>query len=313
MLKTRTLGKTGFNLTEIGFGAWAIGGRRYGPVAESDGIDAIHAYVQGGGNFIDTARSYGSEPLLGQYFAQHSGRDQIFIATKAPSVEPDDIRNDLETSLRKLQTDYIDLYYLHRPPEDPDHMNRLLDFYDQLKNEGKIRATGASIKGPSVTQETTDLCQQYIHTGRVEALQVIYSIFRQKTAEIFQSAHENGVGIVARTVLESGFLTGKYKPGQTFSGDDHRKRWGDQRLESILQQTQELQALVKPPYTTLSQIAIRFALQSPEVTTLILGARNASQIEQNYSAENLPLLDTNLYHSLVEQFTKKTEGFNPGN
>ena len=142
--KTITLGKTGFDLTEIGFGAWAIGGRRYGPVAESDGIKAIHAYVQGGGNFIDTARSYGSEPLLGQYFAQHGGRDKIFIATKAPSVEPEDIRNDLETSLRELQTDYIDLYYLHRPPEDPDHMNRLLDLYDQLKTEGKIRATGAS-------------------------------------------------------------------------------------------------------------------------------------------------------------------------
>lgn len=313
MLKTRTLGKTGFDLTEIGFGAWAIGGRRYGPVAQSDGIDAIHAYIKGGGNFIDTARSYGSEPLLGQYFAQHGGRENIFIATKAPSVEPDDIRSDLETSLRELQTDYIDLYYLHRPPENPDHMNRLLDLYDQLKVEGKIRATGASIKGPTVTQNTTDLCQQYIQSGRVDALQVIYSIYRQKTAEIFQESHNNGVGIVARTVLESGFLTGKYKPGQTFSGDDHRKRWGTQRLESILQQTQDLQSIVKPPYTTLSQIAIRFALQCPEVTTLILGARNASQIEQNFSAEDLPPLDTDLYQSLIEQYTDKTETFNPGN
>jgi len=158
----------------------------------------------------------------------------------------------------------------------------------------------------------TDLCQQYIHTGRVDALQVIYSIFRQKTAEIFQDAYKNGVGIVARTVLESGFLTGKYKPGQTFSGDDHRKRWGNQTLQSILQQTQDLQSIVEPPYTALNQIAIRFALQRPEVTTLLLGARNASQIEQNFSAENLPPLSAERYESLLKQFANRTESFNPG-
>ncbi len=316
-IKKRILGRTGFEISEIGLGAWAIGGGSYGDVAEKDAIECIEAYVSAGGNFIDTARGYGSsEEILGKELSNLGMTDKIFIASKTPNTSKIEsipkIREDLETSLRLLKRDYIDLYYLHQPPDDYNTMNFVLEEFSKLKDEGKIRAIGASIKGPDVTQKTIDLCRQYIKTGMVDAIQVIYSIFRNVIGEVFEEAAANGVGIVARTTLENGFLTGKYLPGHVFGSDDHRKRWPEEKLNSILEEVTKLNGIVESPYETLSQTAIAFSLTPKEVSCVIVGAKNATQVRSNISVEDLPALPHDVIINLIDAYKKHTDLFNLG-
>ncbi len=308
------LGKTGVHVSDVGFGAWAIGGVQYGTVTEADAVETLETYFEAGGNFIDTARAYHvSERIIGEVITRLGNSDDIIIASKTKQLTADGIRDEVETSLRVLQRDYIDLHYLHAPPDDPDEMNRILDVFSELKAAGKIKLIGASIKGPDVTQHTVDLCRQYINSGRVDALQVIYSIFRQQNEKMFAEAHDNGVGIVVRTALESGFLTGKYKPGHEFSGNDHRKRWSKQRLETILAHVANVEQLaLKPPYETLSQVALRFALDTPGVDTIIPGAKNAKQLRSNLSILDLPPLDESVYTQLKQRYGTPNPIYNTG-
>ena len=190
-------------------------------------------------------------------------------------------------------------------------MQRVLDEFLQLKDEGKIKAIGASIKGPDVNEKIVNLCKQYIQTEKVDVLQVIFSIFRQKNREMLEMAQEYDVGIVGRTVLESGFLTGKYKPGHRFSENDHRHRWGQEKLDNILNYVQELEEkVVKPPYEKLSEVAIRFALEEKGINSIIVGAKNESQTRANIKASNLPPLPEKTRSFLVDKFSGKEKEFN---
>jgi len=293
----------------LALGAWAIGGVRYGAVEEWEAKAVIETYLNAGGNFIDTARMYfDSEERIGNALDCMGTRADVVIATKTAqgnSLENISLmRADLEESLRKLKTDYIDIYQIHHPSDDPDVMEASLAEMSRFKTEGKIRAIGASIKGPNVTQATADLCRQYIDTGLVDALQLVYSIFRQSNDHIFEQAHQAGVGIIARTVLESGFLTGKYDGGARFPEGDHRRRWSPQQLQHLKAASDRLASrFLHPPFETVTQLAIRFALAPPEVTTLILGARTPSQVERNLATAQLPELDTDRLARLKEEFT----------
>jgi aryl-alcohol dehydrogenase-like predicted oxidoreductase len=190
-------------------------------------------------------------------------------------------------------------------------MNRDLDVFEQLRQEAKIRFIGASIKGANVTQNTVDLCRQYIDTGRLDVIQMIYSIFRQKTRDIFQEARAKNVGLVGRTSLESGFLTGKYEPGHEFTGTDHRKRWNRERLRKILECAQRLKkTAVNPPYESLAQVAIRFAMLPDAIASTIVGAKSADQVQANLRALDLPPLDQTLVDRLITEYGDLTEEFN---
>jgi aryl-alcohol dehydrogenase-like predicted oxidoreductase len=320
MVKTRTFGRTGWQVTELGFGAWAIGGASYGPVEVAQGEQAVETYLDLGGNFIDTANGYaGSEERIGNVLQRRGGRGNVFICSKSPGGgSPDNlhlIREHVELSLRRLQTDYIDLYCLHAPPEDADLMQRALDVYDKLKEEGKVRAVGASIKGPSVTDSTTDLCRRYIDTGRIDSIQLIYSILRQKNAGIFEYASDNGVALVARTSIESGFLSGRYKPGVDFSrkdDNDHRRRWSKASLDKILGMVEEIENFaLKAPYDCLAQVAIRFVLEAPLISTCIPGARTSGQVNENMRTANLPSLDDETVERLRKDYQGLEETVNP--
>ncbi len=313
-METRKLGNTGIDITVMGFGAWAIGGRGYGEVDERDAVEAIETYLNLGGNFIDTARRYGnSERILGDYFKRTGKRDDVIIASKSGVHDPAELRDELEKSLRLLQCNTIDLFYLHSPPDDPDEMNRLLDEYDKFKREGKIRAIGASIKGPNVTQHTVDLCRQYIQSERVDALQVIYSIFRQKNREIFAEAYDNGVGIVTRTALESGFLTGKYKPGTVFPENDHRHRWQGDHLDNILNHVQGIIDMVEDlPYESVIQLALRYAIDAHGISSVIHGGKIAKQVVDNMRTVKAPMISDNLHAKLSDSYGDATPQFNTG-
>jgi len=213
---------------------------------------------------------------------------------------------DLEESLRLLQTDHIDLYQLHQPPEKYDDMMLALDEMEKFRGEGKIRFIGASIKGPNVTDATVELCKQYLETNRLDTIQLVYSILRQKMRPVIEEAQEQGVGIIIRTVLEGGLLTGKYQPGHEFSGIDQRTRYEKSHLDVILKSVADLkQNLVLPtPYENLSQVAIKFSLSAIGGSTLIIGARKASEVEENIRVAGFPNLPNEIIDYLVNRFFK---------
>ena len=314
-MRKRPLGQTGLEVCELGFGAWTIGGVSYGDVEVQDALSAIDAYVQAGGKFIDTARLYDeSETIIGKYLREHGNRDDLIICSKTISglkmETVPTIRPDVEESLTQLGRDYIDVYYLHQPPEDDEVIDAAVSELEKLKEEGLIRYIGASIKGPNVNDGTLALCKRFIELGRVEVFQVVYSILRQKLHDVILEAYEAGIGIVARSALESGFLSGKYAPGHVFPEGDHRARWPEENLNFILEKAQEISKIVRPPYEDTPQMATKFSLANPGVSTLILGARNRDQVLRNMGTDNLPALPEATIAVLRETFGDITENCN---
>lgn len=307
-MRKRILGQTGITVSEIGLGAWPLGGAHYGHVETNEATKIVEQYISHGGNFIDTARVYGqSEEVIGSVIKNITNREDLIIATKTTAGETDEtipqIRKDLEQSLRNLKSDYVDLFYLHHPPETIDGMQRAIDEMETLKREGKIHSIGASIKGLDVTDQTEALCTMYIGSGRVDVIQVVYSILRQRLQKTLIAAHDNGIGVVARTTLESGFLTGKYLPGHIFPKDDHRSRYDQGRIDDILSNIQILQKMVvKPPFESLTQIALKFALQEKSISSILVGAKTPASLEHNISIAEMPKLKPEMVNWIKKQY-----------
>jgi len=306
-------GRLGDSVTPLGFGAWAIGSKSYGQVDRGTAAATIRAYLQAGGNFIDTARGYGqSESVIGEVLREDQWRDQVFLCTKVGPTEPEAMRETFEESLRQLEVDCVDLLYLHSPPEEPDAMHRAIDQIVQFQNEGKVRAIGASIKGPNVTQATLDLHRQYIRTGRIDAIQLIYSILRPDARAIFDEAKQVGVALVGRTMLESGLLTGKYRVGHQFPEGDHRQRWNDEKLAAIIDASERLQQEFLPSdYQSVTELALRFTLDEPGLTTIIPGAKSPQQMEANIAAATRSTLEPTTIERLQQAFGHLTPIVNP--
>ncbi|MDD5016988.1 MAG: aldo/keto reductase [Eubacteriales bacterium] len=306
IIKKKKLPKLDIQICELGFGAWAISGTSYGNVDIIDAKEALDAYFNCGGNFVDTAREYGkSEEIIGEFLEERGIKNNVILATKTlagehlPTVK--NIVNDLELSLKALKRDYIDIYYLHRPPEDTRTMNAALDIMEKLKKEGKIRAIGASIKGPDVTNQTINLCRKYIENKRINVIQLVYSILRQKNVEIFDEAEQNGIGLIGRTSLESGFLTEKYSITSKFFPSDHRHRW-NKSMPKIFEAVNDIKKQIYDPYDSLTQIAIRFAMLPGAITSTIVGAKNRDQTLQNLNALSKPELKKEAIDYFTENY-----------
>ena len=303
-MKYRTLGKTGYRVSEISFGAWAIGGA-WGSVEDERSLAAIHRAIDLGINFFDTADVYGdgrSERLLRQAAGERS--EKIYIATKAgrrlqPHVASGYNRANLtafiERSLENLGTDCIDLLQLHCPPTEAYENDRLFEALDELREKGLMRHYGVSV-------ETVDEALRAVERPGVATIQIIFNMFRHKPAHLlFEKAKSSGVGLLARVPLASGLLTGKFTSESRFERDDHRQfnRHGEafDRGETFsgvdfqtgLQAVSELQSLVKPG-NTLAQTALRWILMFDAVSCAIPGAKTAYQVEENAAASDLPPL-----------------------
>lgn len=315
--KKISIPKVGLSLSEYGLGAWAIGGKDYGYIAESNAKDVIRRYLESGGNFIDTARGYGeSERIIGEVIEEMGIKNDVVIATKTlAGSEMSTVKNmrvDLEESLRQLKRDYADIFFIHFPSDDPETMNASLEECEKFKKEGLIRSIGASIKGPDVTQTTVDLAKRYIEDGRTDVLLMVFSIFRQLNSPVFDLAKENGVGVIMRTTLESGFLTGALKKGIRFAESDHRNRWNS-RIDGILDEVENIRKVaVKAPYEGVNEVAIRFAAQAAYHTSIITGAENQEQLEMNFKAIQRPPLSDDIIKYLIEKYSGCTAQFNSG-
>ena len=309
----RTLGRTGLSVSEIGFGAWAIGGG-WGPQAEQDSIDALHTAIDLGVNFIDTAAGYGdgkSERLIAQVLS--SRPEKVWVATKTPPLpghwppSPYDLaeerypaaylRANVEERLRNLQADCLDLLQLHTWTRAWNKNPAPFDVLRQLQAEGKIRAIGVST--PEHDQNSViDL----MRSGHIDTVQVIYNIFEQEpAAELLPAASEHNVGILVRVVFDEGVLTGKYTAEMTFADGDFRKNYfaGD-RLARAVQRVERIAADTADTGLTMPQVALQFALAHPAVSTVIPGIRNTGQAIANTAVSDLPPLPDQVLHRLHE-------------
>jgi len=305
-MKYRELGQTGWKVSEISFGAWAIGSA-WGDVDDRESLAALHRAVDLGVNFFDTADVYGdgrSERLLAQLKRERS--DKIIIATKAgrrldPHVASGYNRENLsafiDRSLKNLESDALDLVQLHCPPNEVYYNPELFAALDDFVKQGKIRHYGVSV-------EKVEQALKAIEYPGVQTVQIIFNIFRQRPAELFfGEARKRRVGILARVPLASGMLTGKLTARSQFAEDDHRafNRHGEAfdrgetfsgvDYETGLRAVEELRALL-PSGMTMAQFALRWVLMFDAVTCAIPGAKRPSQAEDNARAADFsPLTD----------------------
>ncbi len=302
----RELARTGWNVSEISFGAWAIGAS-WGKVDDQESLAALHRAIDLGVNFIDTADVYGdglSERLIAQLKRDRPG-EQIIVATKAGrrlnphTAEGYNVENltaFVERSLRNLETDCLDIVQLHCPPTEVYYRSEVFDVLDGLVRAGKIHYYGVSV-------EKVEEALKAIEYPNVQTIQIIFNMFRHRPAELFfAEARRRRVGILARVPLASGLLTGKMALQSTFAADDHRNfnRYGESfdrgetfsgvDYETGLQAVDELRPLV-PEGATLTQLALRWILVFDAVTCAIPGAKRPAQVEENVLAAELPLLN----------------------
>lgn len=297
-MKYRTLGKTGLKVSEIGFGAWAIGGdafgNSYGPTKDQTSLEAIKKALDLGCNFFDTADAYGhghSEELLGRALKGH--RDEVIIATKAGAdfyhdpprmnFSADYLSFALGKSLERLQTDHVDLYQLHNPPIQLLKNAKIFEGLEKLVDAGRIRYYGVSIHDPEEGIYA-------MKNGRPAALQVVFNILRQEPKNrLFQAARENNVAIIAREPLSNGFLTGKFNVDSTFSPSDIRFNFPRSYFHGMIKAAQQLRFL-ESKARTLPQASIRFVLDHSDVSTVIPGAKTPQQTEEDLLSSEVPSL-----------------------
>ena len=321
-MKYRSFGHTGWDVSEVGFGAWEIGGE-FGQVDEAESLAALHAALDQGINFFDTADVYGpigdprSEKLLGRL--RRERREPFYVATKVgrrlnPHTAAGYNRKNLgafvDESLVNLGTEQIDLLQLHCPPYEVYYQPETFEALDDLARVGKIRAYGVSV-------QKVEEGLKAIEFPNVQSVQIIFNMFRQRPQELFfREAQRRRVAVIARVPLASGLLTGKFGPATAFEPDDHRvvNRNGEffDRGETFsgvdyqtgLEAVEELRRL-KPAGMTMAQFALRWILDFEAVGCTIPGAKRPSQVSDNAAAAALPGLSRELHDQIREVYVRR--------
>jgi aryl-alcohol dehydrogenase-like predicted oxidoreductase len=318
-MKSRTFGKTGRSVGEIGLGTWQIGGN-WGDVTEQDAFATLRTAVDQGVNFFDTADVYGegrSETLIGRFLKETKA--PIFVATKLgrfpnpgwpKNFTREAVRQHTEASLKRLGVEALDLTQLHCIPEEVLKRGEMFGWLEELRREGKIKAYGASV-------ESMDQGLACIEHGGCSALQVIFNIFRQKPIEqLFARAKEKSVALIVRLPLASGLLAGRMTKQTKFAPDDHRNFNRDGQafnvgetfaglpFEKGVELADELKGFV-PSGQTFAEFAIRWCLDYDAVTVVIPGARNPDQVRANLRPAAQPPLSADVHNRLASFYREK--------
>jgi len=312
----RRFGRSDWQVSEISFGAWQLGGQ-WGPVNDDESIAALITSYEAGVNFVDTAQMYGlghSETVVGKSLKEWSG-EKIYVATKAKPVQWPAVTDinplfselypkkylieQVEASLKRLGTDCIDVYQLHCWA--PDGMKNLewFETLSKLREEGKIEKIGVSIR-----DYRPDDGVELAKSGMVDSIQVIHNIFEQlPEVNLFPAAQEGGTAIIARVVLDSGSLSGAWKP-DTYSnwpeGSVLHTLYRDERFGETLQRVEHIKRDTSQFYESLAEAAVRFVLDRPEVSTAILGMSNSKRIQENLSYSDSAKFPAELKNLLIK-------------
>ncbi len=304
-MKQRIFGRTGRSVSEVGFGAWAIGGT-WGEVSHEDAKSALHAALDAGISFIDTADVYGdgrSEKIIAEVLNERGG-ERPFVATKAgrrlsPHVaegyNAENLTAFVDRSLENLQTDTLDLLQLHCPPTEVYYQPEVFAALDEMQAAGKIRAYGVSV-------EKIEEALKAMEFPNVTSVQIIYNLFRQRPAELFfQEARRRNAAVIARVPLASGLLTGKMSASTAFSADDHRafnrngeafdkgETFSGVPYDVALDAVEDVRQYVSGD-ATMAAFALRWILMADAISVVIPGAKNREQAQANARASDLPAL-----------------------
>jgi len=315
-MKYRSFGKPGFRCSEIGFGAWAIGGS-WGAQKDSESVEALNRALDVGCNFIDTAAGYGdgrSERIIAEVLrSRRAGgkTEEVFVATKTPPTEglwpPSPyckaeeryaeayLRENIAVRLKNLGTSKIDLLQLHTWTRAWNRNPTPFKILRQLQKEGLI-----GLIGVSTPEQDQNAAIDLMRSGWVDSVQVIYNLFEQEpAAELLDVAKDCGVGIIVRVAFDEGALTGKFTPATAFPPDDFRSRYfaGD-RLARTVARVAEIEKDLQGSGYTLPQAALKFVLAHPAVSTVIPGIRSVAQAEANCATSDLPDLPGALLNKL---------------
>ena len=304
-MKTRGFGRTGWQVSEIGFGAWAIGGGQWGGADEAESLAALHRALDCGITFFDTADVYGdglSERLIARL--RRERREPFYVATKAgrrlfphtaAGYNAANLGGFVDRSLKNLGVERLDLVQLHCPPTEVYYRPEVFQALDDLVTAGKIRFYGVSV-------EKVEEALKAIEYPHVQSVQIIFNLFRLRPAELFfEQAQRRNVAVIARVPLASGLLCGTFTPATEFPADDHRafnregagfdrgETFSGVDYETGLAAVERLRPLV-PAGATLPQFALQWILSFPAVTTVIPGGRRPAQVADNARAADLPPL-----------------------
>jgi len=315
----RPFGRTGWQVSSISFGAWAIGGT-WGQVEDKESMAALHHCLDRGVNLFDTADVYGdgrSERLIARLRKER--KEPFYVITKAgrkldPHIASGYNRKNLtgfvEASLKRLQTDHLDLVQLHCPPTEVYYTPEVFGVLDDLVKQGKLAFYGVSV-------EKVEEAIKAIEYPNVQSVQIIFNIFRQRPAELFfPLAKQKKVAIIARVPLASGLLTGKMNKSTTFSPDDHRafNRKGESfdrgetfsgvDFDAALEAVEELRPLV-PSGASMAQLALRWILMFDAVSCAIPGAKRPAQVDDNVAAADLPPLNETTMAKIREIYDRR--------
>jgi len=318
-MKYRKLGKTGFDISEVSLGTWQLGGRWGEPFNEDTAFEILDKSCKSGINFIDTADVYNgglSEKAIGRFLK--GKRERIYVATKcgrklnphvADGYNGSNIREFTETSLKNMDVDVIDLIQLHCPPTEVYYRMEAFEELDRLKDEGKILHYGVSV-------EKVEEAIKAIEFPGVATVQIIFNMFRQRPAELFfKEAAKRNVGIIVRVPLASGLLTGKFDRDTTFGKDDHRfynrdgkyfdkgETFSGVEYEKGLLAVEELKNLFGGSQY-LAVMALKWVLMFDEVSCVIPGASNVSQVEANNKVSEMPPLSQEQMEVVKEIYEK---------
>jgi aryl-alcohol dehydrogenase-like predicted oxidoreductase len=318
-MKYRRLGKTDFKVSEVSLGTWQIGGS-WGSVSEQDANRILHAAIDQGINFFDTADVYGdgrSERLIAQAIAERS--EKIYVATKAgrrlqphtaEGYNKENLTGFVERSLVNLQRDVLDLLQLHCPPWEVYYRPEVFSALEDLKRSGKILHYGVSVEKVEEALKATEF-------PGVATVQIIFNLFRQRPKELFfPLARQRDVGILVRLPLASGLLSGKISKDTQFAPDDHRQynRQGEQfdrgetfsgvNFDVALEAVEKIRQTV-PPDVSMADFALRWILQHGEVSCVIPGARKESQVVDNAHAADLPALSEEQMETLTQVYNEQ--------
>ncbi len=318
-MKNRTLGRTGAAISEIGFGAWQIGGA-WGDVSEDDGKRALNATLDAGVTFVDTADVYGdgrSEKIIASVLKERGG-EKPFVATKAgrrlnPHVADGytaaNIEAFIDRSLTNLGVETLDLVQLHCPPTEVFYRPEMFGALDDLTVKGKIRNYGVSVSN-------VEEALKAIEYPGVATIQIIYNIFRQRPHDLFfEQAQKKNVGIIVRVPLASGLLSGKITADTKFADDDHRtfnrngeffdvgETFAGVPLDVAIEAVEQVRPLV-PQGASMAQFALAWILQSKAVSVVIPGARNAAQAKANAAASELTAIPAETLAALADVYER---------
>lgn len=311
-MQYRRLGRTGYEVSEVGYGAWGIGRQLWVGAEDRESMRALHVAADAGLNFIDTALAYGnghSEKLIGQFLRERT--EQIFIATKVPpknkiwpargtleEVFPrHHILNCAEMSLKNLGVEKIDLLQLHVWEASWIHEEQWYETQKELQHQGKIAHFGLSLN-----DHQPDSGLEVVQAGRVDTVQVIYNIFDQSPGDrLIPLCEKQNVGVIARVPFDEGSLTGSITPETVFPRKDWRNLYfqGD-RKRQVWERVQKLQELLGAEAPTLPELALKFCLDPSGVSTVIPGMRSSKHVQANLAVSGRPPLSRQLMERLRE-------------